>query len=166
MIQNQKLIKKLELFIDRTPSYIPTYGPLTYAMRDGAAIYNNTTQGPHDSVYGQINFDVGIIHNYHVEFLDPRCIGFGPTTDDKHFAFHLGRQDSTTWLNGLGWDYEKNYKGDPQGQFGPDTPYNNSDPGRVEITHWFIEHDQTNALNESTKIAPWYPNVIIEYKQQ
>ena len=161
-----KTIKKLELFIDRTPSYIPTYGPLTYAMRDGAAIYNNTTQGPHDSVYGQINFDVGIIHNYHVEFLDPRCIGFGPTTDDKHFAFHLGRQDSTTWLNGLGWDYEKNYRGDLQGQFGPDTPYNNSDPGRVEITHWFIEHDQTNALNESTKIAPWYPNVIMETRPQ
>ena len=151
--------KKLELFVDRTPAYVTQYGPIDKDMRMG---YNRTMM-PFDSEYGQIDFDWGIIHNYHIEFLDPRCIGFGATTDDKHFAFHLGRQDSTTWLNGLGWDYEKDYAGNLAGQFGVATPYNSSDAGRVEITHWFIEHDQTNALNESTKIAPWYPNVIAEY---
>lgn len=151
--------KKLELFVDRTPAYITKYGPIDKDMRQG---YNRTMM-PFDSEYGQIDFDWGIIHNYHIEFLDPRCIGFGATTDDTHFAFHLGRQDSTTWLNGLGWDYEKNYRGNLAGQFGAATPWNSTDAGRVEITHWFIEHDQTNALNESTKIAPWYPNVIAEY---
>ena len=61
-------IKKIEMFVDRTPSYVPTYGPLTVAMRGVDTIYNNTTQGPYTSIDGQINFEVGIIHNNHVEF--------------------------------------------------------------------------------------------------
>ena len=153
--------KIMELFVDRTPSYVPEYGPIDKDMRKG---YNQTMM-PYTSVDGLINFDVGIIHNYHVEFLDPRTVGFGSDTSKTNFAFHLGRIDDTTWLNGLGWDYEKNYRGDLQGQFGPasNTPYQQSVAGRVEIQHHFIEHDQTNTLNESTKIAPWYPNVIAEY---
>ena len=156
-------IKKLELFVDRTPSYVPTYGPLTVTQRGVDTIYNNTTQGPHTSIYGQINFDVGIIHNYHVEFLDPRTLGFGVTTDDKHFAFHAGRVD---WLNGLGWDYEQYNRG-LAGQFDPNAPYksNNTEDGRKEIPHHFPEHDQAQ-LNSTTKIVPWYPNVIMETRPQ
>jgi hypothetical protein len=153
--------KIMELFIDRTPSYISKFGPIDKDMRQG---YNRNMM-PFDSVDGLINFDVSIIHNYHIEFLDPLSIGFGSDTSKTNFAFHLGRVDDTTWLNGLGWDYEKEYRGDLQGQFGPaaNTPYYQSDAGRVEIQHNFLEHDQTNNLNESTKIAPWYPNVIAEY---
>ena len=159
-------IKKIEMFVDRTPSYVPTYGPLTVAMRGVDTIYNNTTQGPYTSIDGQINFDVGIIHNYHVEFLDPETIGFGSDVTKTNFAFHLGRVDRTTILNGLGWDYEKNYRGDLQGQFGPaaNTPYSHLETGRTEIPHNWIEHDQSRDLNESLKIAPWYPNAWIEYK--
>jgi len=155
--------KILELFIDRTPSYVAKYGPIDKDMRMG---YNRTMM-PHDSVDGLINFDVSILHNYHIEFLDPRTIGFGVTTDDKKFAFHLGRSDSTAWLNGQGWDYEKYFRGTlnnapDAGQHDPNAPYTGLESGRVEIPHHFPEHDMA-ILNTSEKIAPWYPNVIAEY---
>ena len=163
-------VKKLEMFVDRTPEWQTTYGPLTAAQRgdqsNDAIIYNDTINGPYTSIHGNINFDVGIIHNYHVEFLDPRSLGFGATTDDKHFAFHAGRID---WINGLGWDYEKWHRGTMAGQFdGPwpntNAPWNSNnmaEPGRQEIPHHFAQHDKA-LLNSSSKIAPWYPNVFVE----
>ena len=151
-------IKKLELFVDRTPAFIPTYGPLTASMRGSDTIYNSTTMGPYTSIFGQIDMWTGEVHKMHIEFLDPRTIGFGVTTDDRHFAFHAGRVD---WLVGRGWDYEPYSRG-LAGQFDPwNDGYDSNRTGRVEIPHHFSQHDKAR-LNSTEKIAPWYPNVFPE----
>ena len=154
--------KKIEIFVDRTPSFVPTYGPITSIMRgraDGVpVIHNSTSMEPYTSIYGQINFLTPYIHKMHVEFLDPRCIGFGITTDDINFAFHGGRVD---WLVGQGWDYEPYNRG-LAGQFDPSNDlYDSNRTGRVEIPHHFAHHDKA-LLNSSVKIVPWYPNVYLE----
>ncbi len=151
-------IKKLELFVDRTPEFVPFYGPIASSMRGSDTIHNSTTMEPYTSVFGQIGFWPGEVHKFHVEFLDPRTIGFGITTDDKHFAFHAGRVD---WLVGHGWDYEPYSRG-LAGQFDPwNDGYDSNRTGRVEIPHHFSQHDKA-LLNSSEKIVPWYPNVFPE----
>jgi hypothetical protein len=151
-------VKKIEMFVDRTPAFVPTYGPISASQRGSDTIYNSTTMQPYTSVFGQIDMWTGEVHKMHIEFLDPRTIGFGVTTDDKNFAFHLGRVD---WLVGQGWDYEPYSRG-LAGQFDPSNDlYDSNRTGRVEIPHHFAHHDKA-LLNFSKKIVPWYPNLFLE----
>lgn len=132
-----------EIYADRTPSFVTQYGPIDPDMRN-----NGTSQSPYTSVDGQINFDSSFLHNYKIQFLDPLTIGLGADTTKKNFAFHLGRTGTlgttgltgnTAILNGIGYTDETNLIGGP-------------------------EEDRTNTKNESVKVAPWYPNALLEYQ--